>query len=579
MSASPDYMTQMLSGLSGANDPSMINNALYSPLMGIAAGLLQAGGPSRMPVSLGQAIGAGLQGGQQFGTAGIQRQMQLLPLMQQRMLMQYYQNQQNQQQPSDLPPQATTPNDTTSPQTQDATSALAGSSPAPGLTAPTPTPPSVGLDPTQDPQYQRLSMLAAMTRSPQIQAQAAQRLQAIQASPQYQSQVAQAKSNLSVDFAQLRNATNPTERAFWQNKAYNDAGAIQHTFGGVTNLLTGNSTVFGHMPEGTIFQNGQIMMPPGGPQTIQTAEAAHAVGAAQGQLVPLYDNNGNVTGYRQKSTFMAPVTGVAPPAAASPQTSVQPPRVTPQSTAPQSPVMNPFSNRPMLGLPPLTPQANGSTLGISPGQRSFGSAMGKEAAEAYQDLQEKADTARQQETMVSYIDQASQQWSPGKFSSMKGQLFQNLYGLGLLPQGSADKLGSYEEASKLSINLQSALTKMLGSREAAQIFNKMGNAIPNLTLSAPGLAQVSKYYEGSADYIRAKLAAAAPYNDANNPVGVNAVENKFQTYSNPAFYIEAKGSPQELTQDLKAMGPTKAAQFLNDWKRSYQLGYAPAPPS
>lgn len=38
----------------------------HSPQMGLAMGLLQAGGPSRMPVSLGQALGQGLQAGEQY---------------------------------------------------------------------------------------------------------------------------------------------------------------------------------------------------------------------------------------------------------------------------------------------------------------------------------------------------------------------------------------------------------------------------------------------------------------------------------------------------------------------------------
>lgn len=69
MSASPDFMTQLLG-----------QNGLYSPTMGLAMGLLQAGGPSRMPVSLGQALGQGLQTGQQFQQAGLQNAMQQLML-------------------------------------------------------------------------------------------------------------------------------------------------------------------------------------------------------------------------------------------------------------------------------------------------------------------------------------------------------------------------------------------------------------------------------------------------------------------------------------------------------------------
>lgn len=70
MSMPPDMMNALLSG----------QNGLYSPTMGLAAGLLQAGGPSRFPVSLGQALGQGLQTGQQFQQAGLQNAMQQLML-------------------------------------------------------------------------------------------------------------------------------------------------------------------------------------------------------------------------------------------------------------------------------------------------------------------------------------------------------------------------------------------------------------------------------------------------------------------------------------------------------------------
>jgi len=64
-----------LIGLNGS-----LNNSMYSPLMGLATALLQSGGPSPMPVSFGQALGAGMQNAQQFQQAGIQNAMQRLML-------------------------------------------------------------------------------------------------------------------------------------------------------------------------------------------------------------------------------------------------------------------------------------------------------------------------------------------------------------------------------------------------------------------------------------------------------------------------------------------------------------------
>lgn len=88
----------------GLNSGSLMND----PLMGLAAGLLQAAGPSRMPTSLGQALGAGLQTGQQFQQAGLQNAMQQLMLGRTGMQLGQLQNALNMS--ADQPTSATSPN-------------------------------------------------------------------------------------------------------------------------------------------------------------------------------------------------------------------------------------------------------------------------------------------------------------------------------------------------------------------------------------------------------------------------------------------------------------------------------------
>lgn len=200
---------------------SLLNNSLYSPMMGLAAGLLQASGPSRMPVSLGQAFGSGMGLAQQYQRAGIQNQLALLPLMQQKMIMDYYKNQGNQQ--TSAPNQNTSGDNSSGSfssnpflnQNYDSnafTSGLMGATPAttdaatgnPSVSQPSASQAPISApegiptgitDPMQDPQYRDLSMLASMTRSPQMQAQAAQRFQLLtQYNPQLQAQIAQEKA-------------------------------------------------------------------------------------------------------------------------------------------------------------------------------------------------------------------------------------------------------------------------------------------------------------------------------------------------------------------------------------------------
>ena len=61
----------MANGLLG----NMMNPEMMG-LLGASAGLMQAGGPSRMPVSLGQAMGQGLMGGMHGYQQGAQFGMQ-----------------------------------------------------------------------------------------------------------------------------------------------------------------------------------------------------------------------------------------------------------------------------------------------------------------------------------------------------------------------------------------------------------------------------------------------------------------------------------------------------------------------
>lgn len=218
---------------------SLLNNSLYSPMMGLAAGLLQASGPSRMPVSLGQAFGSGMGLAQQYQRAGIQNQLALLPLMQQKMIMDYYKNQgqsaqqpASSQQPAQQAPVASQNDGSFSSNpfmsqnfdsnaftgglmgaTPSTTDAATGNPSAPQPSAsqvPVSAPEGIPIgitDPMQDPQYRNLSMWASMTRSPQMQAQAAQRFQLLtEYNPQLQGQIQYQKSAAQMPFQVLSDA-------------------------------------------------------------------------------------------------------------------------------------------------------------------------------------------------------------------------------------------------------------------------------------------------------------------------------------------------------------------------------------
>jgi hypothetical protein len=67
---------QYVSGLLGDESQIALQQARQQGLLGLAAGLLQAGGPSRQRTNIGQAIGAGLQAGQQAYRGALSEQIQ-----------------------------------------------------------------------------------------------------------------------------------------------------------------------------------------------------------------------------------------------------------------------------------------------------------------------------------------------------------------------------------------------------------------------------------------------------------------------------------------------------------------------
>lgn len=178
MSVPPDIMNANMP--MDAKLQMLAQNLQYNPLLGMAAGLLQAGGPSRMPTSLGQALGAGLQGGQQFQQAGIQNAMQQLQLRQALEGQQYFQSLLGGQQPNQ---QSTTEASSPAPQTStqipnmpaSLDSSLVGAPSNPQVSTGTSTPslpsnktqaikpqlPQV-LDPSADPVYQQYMQQARL---------------------------------------------------------------------------------------------------------------------------------------------------------------------------------------------------------------------------------------------------------------------------------------------------------------------------------------------------------------------------------------------------------------------------------
>jgi hypothetical protein len=219
------------------------------------------------------------------------------------------------------------------------------------------------------------------------------------------------------------------------------------------------------------------------------------------------------------------------------------------------------------GMPPLA--------AIGPGRTTMLTDQSQTATQTFKESQAQADASNLQLAQIGDLRAAAHDFTPGKYAESRGEMLQFLASTGLITDSQKNSLGSYQAGQKISIQLQSAATKALGSREAAQVFGAMGKSIPNLTMSQDGLEKVSAFMEGMARYNIARAQTIEQRFNQGNPSGVNAVKDEFYQKTNPTFFILASASPQTRQQMLKSSpNPTK---LMTDWVNAYKQGMAPSP--
>lgn len=497
MSMSPD--DPFLQSLLGPNGS--LTNGINSPLLGIAAGLLQAGGPSRMPTSLGQALGAGLQTGQQFQQAGLQNAMQRLMLGQNIAKMQYMlggpgmsvadaaqsqpsATQSTQDQPTaDSSGNAQTPAPQNPAQTIDTTKVT----PQQMVTAP-----ATYSDPMKDPYYNYLAG-GARIGLPGWDTLAGQRQQFLLSQPGFQAAQAGAKAQAEFPWVAKENYLRY-------------AGAPKE-------LQPGIPAVAG----------GAFL--PGSLQSV--------LGFTPGSAPTFQNQGGKAVQTGGQATTALPQTGT------------------------------------LNGFPVLQ--------GPSKANYAFAEGQGQAATKYWEDLSSKADAAQTQNNIIDQMRGDFQTFTPSKTAQYRGKAQEWLNALGFPVD--KDTVGSYESSNKLGVQLQSAMTKTLGSREAAQVFTTMGNAVPNNTLAPNGFERVADFMQGAGDYQMAKKQYAQQFADKGDANAMNSVDSTFQKYSDPSFFIISRATPEQQIQFVREMGSKqKAAAFFQKWAIAAKAGLAPPIP-
>lgn len=228
---------------------------------------------------------------------------------------------------------------------------------------------------------------------------------------------------------------------------------------------------------------------------------------------------------------------------------------------------------------PQTGNINGFPVlqGPSMANYSFAKGQGEAATKYFEDLSSKADAAQTQNNIIDQMRGDFQTFTPSKTAAFRGKTAEWLNAFGFPVD--KNNVGAYESSNKLGVQLQSAMTKTLGSREAAQVFTIMGNAVPNNTLAPNGFERVADFMQGAGDYVMAKKQYAQQFANSGDANKMNSVDATFQKYSNPSYFIIARANPEQQQQFIKEMGSKqKAIQFLTQWQNANKMGLAPPVP-
>jgi hypothetical protein len=407
-----------------------------------------------------------------------------------------------------------------------------------------------GTAPSGGPDPMRLAQAATLLSAyPMYQGMAKQLMAdanlATQTNPQLATRMAAAKSPAAVDQALLDQAksqgADPSVIQGLQTQLQTALG--QRHIGSMSGINTWQNadgswtTIDPRTGLQTNTKTGSTLVP-GAAGAQQAMAAAHARGEAAGDVEEVTDSNGNKF-YVPRSTLLG---GGASGTGASGTTPFQ-----------------------------ATTQAS-----VGPASAELLKGKGEQAVETNKEYQSQAEAAQQMLAQIAQLRTAANDFTPGQFANARIKGLQWLQSTGLITPDEMKRLGSAQEGTKIHIQLQASMTKQLGSREAAQIFEKLGQSMPGLTLSPDGFQRVSSYMAGVARYNMARAQVAQQRLDGNDANGVNDVRNNFIKNTDPTYYIVASAPPAIQKEMIGSMG-AKGRAFLENWQKAANAGWAPRP--
>jgi hypothetical protein len=386
----------------------------------------------------------------------------------------------------------------------------------------------------------------------------------LQYDPRIATQMEAAKSGVAVVQQQIQAAlasgNRPLAEALYNGKLQEALGLrmIAERSGMQTNIDPHSGQVSTFSPsDGIQTQGGAASLIPGFAQARGTIAGAEAQGRATGETIELTAPDG--------SKYVVPkslVTGGGGSAS--------------RGTQGPLPKLGAPSAAPSPGSSPSVPSSlPGAMSGLPPAKEVMLKGNAEAALATNKEFQTKAEDGQQIIAQTQAILNSSNDFTPGKFADTRASMLEYMNATGLITNDEKKSLGSYQEGSKISIQLQAMATKALGNKEAQQVFSTMGRSVPNLTLSQDGLNKIGAWQIGMAQYNIARAQDVNTKAQANDAVGVNQTPDRWIGNSNPLYYVAAAADPKTRTELLSSV--KDRAKFVNGWRAAYKAGYAPLP--
>ena len=253
----------------------------------------------------------------------------------------------------------------------------------------------------------------------------------------------------------------------------------------------------------------------------------------------------------------------------------------------QQTVTSAFSGQsPQAGTPgqTATPAGAGTGAVLTPLQAASQTDRAAQLEKFGESLTGNAQNAIKDNTIIDNMKAQMGSFEPGKFAPQKneiGSYLLQLPGMQKAFPGMKDEVSAWQEFEKNSVMLSSSAARTMGAREPGSVIAMFKNAYPNASLTDQTLGAMFAQIHGMNDYHIATQSAADQWRNApqNPEKGTLA---GFQSYANktidPQMFVYRQMPPAAQQAYAKSLTPAQRQAFAAKIQAGLQSGLLPPSP-